>query len=358
MSNKPTAPDTKAALPPSESLAGLSLGALTELVTRLGQPRFRAGQVFEAVHRHGALHPNEITTLPLAFRETLSREVLPPATALTQVQESKDGTTKFLFTLADGQRVEAVLIPEGKRNTVCISSQVGCPIRCVFCASGVKGLIRNLTVSEIVEPLLHVQRHLKTRPTNIVMMGMGEPLLNLENLACAIALWTHEKGLNFSPRRITVSAASTPVRIDRLADRDLGVHIAVSLHAPDDDTRAALVPGSPSGRVKGLIDAAARYARRTGRDATVEYVLIAGINDAPHHARDLARRIRGRHIHVNLIPFNPVSHRPDLEAPSRQVCDAFARDLREDGVSVTLRTQRGEDIDAACGQLAFQADDR
>ena len=337
-----------------ESLAGCSLDALVALVTRLGEPRFRAGQIFEAVQRHGALHASDITTLPISFRETLAQEVAPPTTTLTQVQESADGTTKFLFALADGQRVEAVLIPEGTRRTVCISSQVGCPIRCVFCASGVKGLIRNLTASEIVEPLLHVQRHVGTRPTNLVMMGMGEPLLNLDNLASAIELWTHEKGMNFSPRRITVSAASTPARIDRLAKRNLGVHIAVSLHAPDDETRATLVPGSPRGRVKGLVDAAARFARHTGRDATVEYVLIAGTNDTPQHAQDLARLVRGRHIHVNIIPFNPVAHRPELRAPNRKVCEAFALDLRKVGVSVTLRTQRGEDIDAACGQLAFQ----
>jgi 23S rRNA (adenine2503-C2)-methyltransferase len=185
-------------------------------------------------------------------------------------------------------------------------------------------------------------------------MGMGEPLLNLESLAAAIRLWTHPEGLGLSPRRITVSTAGTPSKVDRLAELELGVHLAISLHAPDDAVRARLIPGSPPGRTRALVDAAARYARGSRRDATVEYVLIRGANDRLEHADALAALVRGRHLHVNLIPLNPVSHRPDLRAPSGLEGQAFARRLREQGISVTLRTQRGEDIHAACGQLALE----
>jgi 23S rRNA (adenine2503-C2)-methyltransferase len=185
-------------------------------------------------------------------------------------------------------------------------------------------------------------------------MGMGEPLLNLKNLVPAIGIWCDPEGLGFSPRRITVSTAGAPGMVDRLAESGLGVNLAVSLHGPDDATRRRLVPASPPGRTRDLVDAAARYARHTGRDATVEYVLIEGENDAPAHADALAEAVHGRHLHVNLIPMNPVAHRPDLHPPSGLAARAFARRLREAGVAATLRTQRGEDIHAACGQLALE----
>jgi len=323
------------------------------LVATWGEPSFRAKQIFQAVQRDGVLDPDQITTLPLALRERM-KERAAPAMKLVEVQTSKDRTRKYLFELADGKRIESVLIPEADRATVCISAQVGCPIACIFCASGVRGLIRNLTIAEIVEQLLHVAADLGSRPTNVVMMGMGEPLLNLKNVIAAIRLWTHDNGMNFSPRRITVSTAGTPAKIDQLAEAGLGVQLALSLHAPNDEVRAELVPGSPAGRVQALVDAAARFAYTTRRDATVEYVLIRDLNDRPEHARDLAHAIRGRHIHVNLIPLNPVGHRPDLLPPSGTAAEGFARYLKERGVSVTLRTQRGEDIDAACGQLALE----
>jgi 23S rRNA (adenine2503-C2)-methyltransferase len=235
---------------------------------------------------------------------------------------------------------------------VCVSTQVGCPIGCIFCASGLEGLVRDLGVAEIVEQVLHVRRRLGRRPSHVVVMGMGEGLLNLDALAAAVRLWRHPDGLAISPRRITVSTASRGALIDRLADADLGVNLAVSLHGADDATRSRLVPTSGPGRVDELVQAAARYAARTGRDATVEYVLIAGVNDDLAQADALARRVRGRHLHVNLIPLNPVAHRPDLEAPGAPVARAFLERLKAAGASATLRTRRGDDIDAACGQLA------
>ncbi len=339
--------------PPIPPLAGLDLEGLRDLLVGLGEPAYRAKQVFQVVQNHGVLDPHRMTALPIALRERLAAAT-SPALSPIEIQTSSDGTTKFLFALADGKRVETVLIPEGDRNTVCVSTQVGCPIRCVFCASGVEGLIRNLSTAEIAEQMLHVRAHLGERPTHIVAMGMGEPLLNLPALTGAIRLWVEHDGLGFSPRRITVSTAGTPSKVDQLIELQLGVNLAISLHAPNDETRARLVPGSPAGRTAGLIEAGARFARETGRDATVEYVLIAGENDHPEHAEDLARLVAGRHIHVNLIPLNPVSHQPELRAPSSLAAQGFARRLHERGATVTLRRQRGDDIAAACGQLALE----
>lgn len=333
-------------------LAAFSLLDLDALFAHWGEPRFRAKQVFEAVQRRAVLDPAEMTTLPLGLRTRLIEAIEPPATALEEIQESADGTAKLLLSLPDDRRVETVIIPEGDRRTVCVSTQVGCPIGCTFCASGVDGLVRNLTTAEIVEQVLHVVRHLGGRPSHLVVMGMGEPLLNLAALEPSIRLWTDKGGLGFSPRRITVSTASTATLVDRLLQTGLRVNLAVSLHGPDDVTRGRLVPTNRPGQVETLVDAAIRYARGSGRDATVEYVLIEGENDRPEHADALARLLAGRHVHLNLIPLNAVDHRPDLRAPTGRAAQAFARRVEEAGASVTLRSRRGDDIEAACGQLA------
>jgi 23S rRNA (adenine2503-C2)-methyltransferase len=341
------------AAPSRPALTGLSVTELRTLFASLGEPSFRAEQLFRAVWKEGK-SIEEVTTLSKELRERLLAAVAPAATTVVEVEESTDGTTKWLLGLADGARVETVLIPDGERRTVCVSTQVGCPIRCVFCASGVAGLVRNLTVAEIAEQVLHVRRRLGARPTNVVVMGMGEPLANLAALAPAIRILEDPVGMDFGARRITVSTAGTAAMVDRLADEDLGVHLAVSLHGPDDPTRRRLIPTSPEGRVRDLVDAASRFARRTGRDVTVEYVLIEGENDRPEHADALAALVEGRHIHVNLIPLNPVSHRPDLRAPPVAAGQAFARRLEDAGVVTRLRSRRGDDIHAACGQLAME----
>lgn len=335
-------------------LAALTLHELDALFAHWGEPRFRAKQVFEAVQRRGILDPQEMTTLPLSLRKHVELSVQGPATRLEEIQESADGTAKLLLALVDGRRVETVIIPDGDRRTVCVSTQVGCPVGCVFCASGVDGLVRNLSTAEIVEQVLQAVRHLGGRPSHLVVMGMGEPLLNLRALEPAIRMWTDKDGLGFSPRRVTVSTASTATLVDRLLQTGLRVNLAVSLHGPDDATRTRLVPTNRPGQVSTLVEAAIRYARGTGRDATVEYVLIEGENDRPEHADALARLLAGRHVHLNLIPLNPVDHRPDLSAPSGAVGQAFARRVEQAGASVTLRSRRGDDIDAACGQLALK----
>lgn len=349
----PAAPAAPAA-PGKPALAGLTLAEMRTLIEGLGEPSYRAEQVFGMVWREGITDPAAMSVLGKALRARLAEATAPEATRVVEVEEAADGTQKYLLELHDGARVEAVMIPEGDRRTVCVSTQVGCPIKCVFCASGVAGLLRNLTVAEIAEQVLHVRRRLGARPSNIVVMGMGEPLLNLAALGPAIGIWGDAKGMDFGARRITVSTAGTAPMIDRLAALDLGVHLAVSLHGPDDATRRRLIPTSPEGRVQDLVEAATRFARKTGRDVTVEYVLIAGENDRPEQAEALAALLVDRHIHVNLIPLNPVSHRPDLGAPSGLAARAFAQRLERAGVFTKLRSQRGDDIHAACGQLALE----
>ena len=335
-------------------LAALSIADLAVLVAELGAPSYRSRQVYAAVNRRAALVPAEVPVLPRGLVVRLAAATGPAATAVAEEQVSADGTTKLLLGLADGRRVETVWIPEGGRRTICVSTQVGCPIGCAFCASGVGGLVRNLAAVEIVEQVLQAIRSRRARPTHLVVMGMGEPLLNLEALAEAVRRWRDPEGLGLSPRRITVSTAATGALVDRLLEEDLGVALAVSLHGPTDETRARLVPTSRPGRVEELVEAATRYARESGRDATVEYVLVAGENDGPADADALVRLLRGRHLHANLIPLNPVGHRPDLAAPSGLEARAFLHRLEAGGLSATLRTRRGADIRAACGQLALE----
>ncbi len=336
-------------------LAGLLPPELARILAALGAERYRTDQVFEAVHRHGALGVDALRALPAALRLRLEEVVTPEATRVLEAKEAADGTTKLLVELTDRRRVESVWIPEGRRRTVCVSTQVGCPIGCVFCASGVGGLVRNLAVAEIVEQPLRFVDARGERPTHVVVMGMGEPLLNLEALGRAVALWRDPRGLGLSPRRITISTASTGALVDRLREADLGTNLAVSLHGPDDETRGRLVPTSRPGRTEELVEAATRYARATGRDATIEYVLIEGENDRAEHAETLGRLLRGRHLHVNLIPLNQVRHRPDLRPPSGLAARGFLGRLRARHVSATLRTRRGDEISAACGQLALEA---
>jgi 23S rRNA (adenine2503-C2)-methyltransferase len=335
-------------------LTGTSLAELRALFEAWGEPAYRAEQAFGFVWREGIVDPERMTTLPKALRARMKTELALEATTVVEAEDAADGTVKLLLGLRDGARIETVLIPEGDRRTVCVSTQVGCPIACVFCASGVGGLVRNLTAAEIAEQVLRVRARIGARPSHVVVMGMGEPLLNLANLKAALGILMDPAGMDFGARRVTVSTAGTAALIDRFAEADLGVPLAISLHGPDDATRRRLVPTSPEGRVQDLVDAGARYARKSGRDVTVEYVLIEGENDRPEHAEALARLLAGRHIHVNLIPLNPVSHRPDLRAPSGLAARGFARRLEAAGVPTRLRSRRGDDIHAACGQLALE----
>ena len=314
----------------------------------LGQPAYRARQVFHALHVEGAREWDAVRTLPAALRARLAeRYALAPSVVVRRAQ-SRDGTAKYLLGLRDGREIETVHIPDEGRVTVCVSSQAGCALACAFCATGRLGLLRNLTAGEIVEQV-YLARHGEPAP-NVVFMGMGEPLANYAAVVRALRLLMAPEGLHLSPRRITVSTSGLPDRIRRLAADGLGVRLAVSLHAADDAMRSALMPINDRYPLRAVLDAAAEYAERTGRRVSYEYVMLAGVNDRPQDAARLARLLPRRDAHVNLIPYNPTDAPFRGSAP--ETIRAFARVLAEHGVPCSVRRSRGRDVQAACGQLA------
>jgi len=273
-------------------------------------------------------------------------------TQVTRHLESSDGTHKLLLRLQDGQLIECVLIQEAERHTACISTQVGCGMGCVFCASGLNGLERNLTVGEILEQLIRLRNLLpaEQRLTHIVVMGMGEPLANLDNLVDALDVAGAKEGVGIGARHITISSVGLPAKIRRLADLGKQYHLAVSLHAPNDALRTEIVPTNDKTGLADILEAADYFFERTGRQVTFEYVLLSGINDRVENARELAQRLEGRHAHVNLIPFNDVDGL-SFRRPTDEALANFVAALRRAGVSVKVRKRKGSEIDAACGQL-------
>jgi 23S rRNA (adenine2503-C2)-methyltransferase len=318
-----------------------------ELVASRGEPPYRARQVFEWVHHRGVLDPHAMTNLPLALRERLS------TTGSEEVRRlhSVDGlTSKVLLRLHDGQEIEAVeMNTQTGRKTICVSTQAGCAIGCIFCVTGQFGFSRNLEAGEIVEQVLRFSS--TGRPvTNVVFMGMGEPLANYEETLRAIRLLSHPLGLRLGTRRITVSTSGVVPAMWRLADEGLQVGLAVSLHAPQDDLRSSLMPINRRWPIAEVVKAADHYAQVTGRRVSYEYTLMAGVNDSDALADELADLLYGRLCHVNLIPMNP-SEDQTLHAPSTQRALAFEARLRQGGIAATIRVNRGRDILAACGQL-------
>ncbi len=319
-----------------------------------GEPRYRARQVFEWAWKHLVWDFSRMTNLPVSLREQLARQfTIGAATSGATVVDAEEGTEKVLLLLADGEAIETVLMREADRRTVCVSTQVGCPIGCAFCATGRMGFRRDLTAGEIALQVLYFARKLKPegeRVTHVVIMGMGEPLLNYEATLKAIRNLNHPWGLNLGARRFTVSTVGIVPGILRLAREGLQLNLAISLHAPWDDLRAELVPVARKYPIREILAAAAEYVRATKRRITYEYVLIAGVNDSPAAARALARLLRGKLAHVNLIPFNPA---PELsfKRPSPVTVEAFKRELLARGIDVTVRHSRGVRIQAGCGQL-------
>jgi 23S rRNA (adenine2503-C2)-methyltransferase len=294
----------------------------------------------------------QMSDLPGRLREELAAEFRPLGSDIARRLVSCDGTHKLLLRLRDGQVVECVLLPERDRRTVCISTQVGCGMGCVFCASGLGGVVRNLTAGEILEQLIHASNLLpeEERLTNIVVMGMGEPLANLDALLEALAVATSPRGLGIGARHITISTVGLPAKIRRLADLGKQYHLAVSLHAPNDELRTRIVPTNDKTGLAAILEAADYFYATTGRQVTYEYVLLRDINDQPAHAAELAKLLRGRQAHVNLIPFNDVVGLPYRRLTEQALAD-FLGILRDAGVSVKVRKRKGADIDAACGQL-------
>lgn len=317
---------------------------------------YRKAQIAHWLYAKGALDFAEMTDLPKALREALDREWRISEFALVEAYPSQDGSVKYLFTLLDGQRTEAVYMPYENRKTVCLSTMVGCPAGCAFCATGAMGFGRNLTAAEILSQLLAIAHHQGLSPReirNVVLMGMGEPLLNLKNVLKAVRVMLHPKGLALSPRRITLSTVGIPKGILRLAEEDLGVRLALSLHAPDDETRKKIIPTAHRYPIAEILEAVRHYYARTRRRVTFEYTLLQGVNDHPWQARLLAKLLKGLSAHVNLIPFNPWEGAP-VEGTPRAGILAFAGELRRLGVPTSIRWSRGQDVGAACGQLALK----
>jgi 23S rRNA (adenine2503-C2)-methyltransferase len=299
-----------------------------------------------------------MTDLPRPLREALAREYDVGRATVTTMQSATDGTTKLLLHLRDGKPIETVLLPYADRTSVCISSQVGCPVGCVFCATATMGFGRNLTTGEMVDQVLTAgelarERAVVPRITHVVVMGMGEPLLNVGPLLKAIHLLHDEVGLSL--RHITVSTAGYVPGMRQLADAGLPVTLALSLHAPTDAARASLIPMSRRYGLQDVFAAVQYYTEKTGRRVTLEYLLLAGVNDTEEDARTLARLTKGYLTHVNLIPWNPADSFSRFAAPGTGRIRAFRRILEQHGLTVTQRVERGREIDAACGQLAVKS---
>jgi 23S rRNA (adenine2503-C2)-methyltransferase len=347
------APLTVVALPTAQQRHVLDpASGLAAWLGQRGQPAWRAAAIRRWLHGRRAASFADMTDLPRDLRTDLDADFRIWTTTIAVHQRADDGTEKLLLQLADGQRIECVLLRDGDRRTVCISSQVGCAMGCVFCASGIDGVIRNLTTGEIVEQLLRLAALLPAdeRLSHIVVMGMGEPLANLDRLLPALAEAQDPQGLGISQRRITVSTVGLPPGIDRLAAANPGYHLAVSLHAADDDLRTRLVPVNKAIGLADVMAAADRYWETSGRRLTFEYVLLGGVNDSPDHAADLARLMGHRAALVNVIPYNTVAGMPWKE-PTQHARERFLDVLRDAGVNVQVRRRKGARIDAACGQL-------
>ena len=331
-------------LDPASPLAGR--------LAELGHSPWRAKAVRRWVFAGRASSFAEMTDLPKALRAVLEAEFRVWTTTIATHSTAEDGTEKLLLELHDRHRIECVLLRDGDRRTVCISSQVGCAMGCVFCASGLDGVVRNLSTAEIVEQLVRLARLLPPdeRLSHVVVMGMGEPLANLDRLLPALAVAQDPEGFGISQRRITISTVGLPAAIDRLADLNPGYHLAVSLHAAADTLRTRLVPVNEAIGLEAVMEAADRYWEASGRRLTFEYVLLGGINDSPNDARDLVRLLAGRAALVNVIPYNAVAGLPWKE-PTAASRDRFIDLLRASGVNVQVRRRKGARIDAACGQL-------
>jgi len=332
-------------------LKDLTLKELEGELQSWAEPSYRAQQIFEWIYKKGAEAFAAMTDLPRSLRQRLEDHFGLGAPELAEQLRSGDGTEKFLFRLTDGAFIETVLIPSGARRTLCLSTQVGCKFGCVFCASGAGGFRRNLLPSEILGQVLFLRDRLDVRLTHFVLMGMGEPLDNLESVVRAIRIMNAREGLAIGARRITISTVGIVPAIKDLERLGIQVNLSLSLHATTDALRSRLLPVNRKYHLAEVIRAGADYARRTGRMMTVEYILISGLNDAAADAvrlSDIAKRLGAK---VNLIPYSPGCG-PGWTASPRARQDVFLRVLEEKGVAVTVRRSKGADIGAACGQLA------
>lgn len=316
----------------------------------MGEPKYRAKQIFEWLGK-GVRDFDGMSNLPKALREKLDNAYILYCPKVLSKQVSKiDGTIKYLWELRDGNAVETVVMSYRHGNTVCVSSQVGCRQGCAFCASTIGGLVRCLEPSEILDEVLFSQIDSGKQISNIVLMGIGEPLDNFDNVMRFLELVNHPQGMNIGMRHISLSTCGITERFDDLAARDMQITLSVSLHAPDDETRSKIMPANRGRGVEQLMDCCRRYYDKTGRRISFEYAMIDGVNDTEYHARLLAKRARGVCAHVNLIPLNHVEERQFRPSTSGHM-KAFIKILEDEGVNVTVRRKLGGDVDASCGQL-------
>jgi len=331
-------------------VCGLLPGELEQAIAGAGHKAYRARQILRWVYQRGVCDFSRMSDLPQPLREELARRLTVSPLHLSAERRARDGSAKLSFRLPDAAVIETVIMPYQARATVCISSQVGCAYNCAFCATGSLGLERDLTPAEIVGQVLHARAASAAPVTNVVFMGMGEPLTNYDAVIKAVRITNQRACLNIGARHIAVSTCGLPHEMRRLAAEGLGLHLAVSLNAPDDELRSQLMPINRRHPVGEVVAAAREYARRTGRKVSFEYCLLQGINDSPAQAVATARLIQGFPCMVNLILYNQA--RGGFRRPRPAAVAAFRRALREGGVEVALRRSFGEEVAAACGQLA------
>jgi 23S rRNA (adenine2503-C2)-methyltransferase len=333
-----------------EVLLGKSLSELTEWVQQQGQPAYRGKQLYQWLYEKGANSINDITVFPKQWRESQDEHIIGRS-QISHCTIAKDKTRKYLLKLADGMIIETVGIPTSKRLTVCVSSQVGCAMACDFCATGKSGFSRNLKAHEIIDQILTVQNDFQQRVSNVVFMGMGEPLANLPEVIKAVKSINEDIGIG--QRSLTISTVGLPHKIKELAEAKLQVTFAVSLHASNQTIRQELIPTANNYPLSKILDDCREYVEITGRRITFEYILLSGINDLPVHAKELASHLKGFQTHVNLIPYNPISE-VDFKRPSKERVTDFMERLQRENITVSVRYSRGLDADAACGQLRYQ----
>ncbi len=349
---------------PRQNLLGLDRSSLIIFLETLGEKPYRAQQILQWIHQRGVSSISEMTNLSLALREQLQQVACITFPEIVFDQQSADGTRKWLLRLEDGNCVETVFIPERNRGTLCVSSQVGCALNCSFCSTGKQGFSRNLRIDEIIAQVwiaVHfVSKHIEffsSRVTNVVMMGMGEPLLNFEAVVPAMNLMMDDFAYGFSKRRVTLSTSGIVPMLKKLSQVS-DVALAISLHAPNDELRNELVPINKKYPLRELLEACRHYfSQDSRRQITMEYVLLDGINDQLHHAQQLIQILQGISVKVNLIPFNPFPRTTYRRSPQHQI-ERFRDYLLKAGLNTIVRKTRGQDIDAACGQLVGRVQDK
>ncbi|GCA66305.1 putative dual-specificity RNA methyltransferase RlmN [Mediterraneibacter butyricigenes] len=334
-----------------KDIASLNWEELQKELLEAGEKKFRASQIYEWIHKKGAEDFSEMTNLSKVLREKLEQSFrIPKVEMIARQISKKDGTNKFLFCLEDGNVVESVLMRYKHGNSVCISSQVGCRMGCRFCASTLDGLERNLVPAEMLGQIYRIEKIIGERVSNVVVMGTGEPLDNYDNLLKFIHLLTDEHGLHISQRNVTVSTCGIVPKILSLAEENMQITLALSLHGSTQEKRKQLMPVANKYELSEVLKACDTYFEKTGRRMTYEYSLVHGVNDTDQDAQELSDLLHGRNCHLNLIPVNPIKER-DYQRPTRENAQKFQNKLEKRGINVTIRREMGSDIDGACGQL-------